>query len=87
MAMLKSTPRHAAGWRATVTAVRGDSTCIDAGAGTAAAERLITAEGVNGSWARLLGRDRRDAAERRRPERHRDDLALGHLAGAVDRRR
>lgn len=33
---------------ATVTAVRGDSTCIDAGAATATAERLITAEGVKG---------------------------------------
>ncbi len=30
----------------TVTSVRGDSTCIDAGAATAAAERLITADGV-----------------------------------------
>ncbi|MGB2202792.1 MAG: ABC transporter substrate-binding protein, partial [Pseudooceanicola atlanticus] len=32
----------------TVTPVRADSTCIDAGAATAAAERLITAEGVKG---------------------------------------
>ncbi|MBJ3775976.1 ABC transporter substrate-binding protein [Acuticoccus mangrovi] len=32
----------------TVTAVRGDSTCIDAGAATAAAERLITSDGVAG---------------------------------------
>ena len=32
----------------TVTAVRGDSTCIDAAAATAAAERLITADGVAG---------------------------------------
>ena len=32
---------------ATVTSVRGDSTCIDAGAATAAAERLITSENVN----------------------------------------
>jgi len=32
---------------ATVTSVRGDSTCIDAGAATTAAERLITSEGVN----------------------------------------
>ncbi len=30
----------------TVTPVRGDSTCIDAGAATAAAERLITGDGV-----------------------------------------
>ena len=31
---------------ATVTAVRGDTTCIDSAAATAAAERLITADGV-----------------------------------------
>jgi branched-chain amino acid transport system substrate-binding protein len=31
----------------TVTSVRADSTCIDAGAATTAAERLITAEGVS----------------------------------------
>lgn len=30
----------------TVTAVRGDSTCVDAAAATAAAERLVTADGV-----------------------------------------
>ena len=30
----------------TVTPVRADSTCIDAGAASAAAERLVTAEGV-----------------------------------------
>ncbi len=33
---------------ATVEPVRADSTCIDAGAATAAAERLITSEGVKG---------------------------------------
>ncbi|MDU8941983.1 ABC transporter substrate-binding protein [Ovoidimarina sediminis] len=32
---------------ATVTPVRGDSTCIDAAAATTAAERLVTSEGVN----------------------------------------
>ena len=32
---------------AKVTSVRGDSTCIDAGAATAAAERLVTSDGVN----------------------------------------
>lgn len=32
---------------ATVTSVRADSTCIDAAAATAAAERLITSDGVN----------------------------------------
>lgn len=33
---------------ATVTPVRGDSTCVDAAAATAAAERLITSDGVKG---------------------------------------
>lgn len=33
---------------ASVTAVTGDSTCVDAAAATAAAERLITSEGVKG---------------------------------------
>lgn len=33
---------------ATVTSVRADSTCIDAGAATAAAERLVTADQVSG---------------------------------------
>ncbi len=37
----------------TVTAVRGDTTCVDAGAATAAAERLITSDGVAG----LVGGD------------------------------
>jgi branched-chain amino acid transport system substrate-binding protein len=32
----------------TFTPVRGDSTCIDAGAATASAERLITSDGVKG---------------------------------------
>jgi branched-chain amino acid transport system substrate-binding protein len=32
----------------TVEGIRGDSTCIDAGAATAAAERLITSDGVRG---------------------------------------
>jgi branched-chain amino acid transport system substrate-binding protein len=31
-----------------ITSVRGDETCIDAGAATAAAERLITSDGVSG---------------------------------------
>lgn len=31
----------------TVTSVRADSTCIDAGAATAAAERVVTSDGVN----------------------------------------
>lgn len=38
---------------ATVTPVRADSTCVDAAAATAAAERLITAEGVKG----IMGAD------------------------------
>ncbi|MEL6643693.1 MAG: ABC transporter substrate-binding protein [Pseudomonadota bacterium] len=33
---------------ASVTSVRGDTTCVDAGAATAAAERLITGDGVAG---------------------------------------
>ncbi len=37
----------------TVTPVRADSTCIDAGAASAAAERLVTAEGVKG----IMGAD------------------------------
>ncbi len=37
----------------TVTPVRGDSTCVDAAAATAAAERLITSDGVKG----LMGPD------------------------------
>ena len=36
-----------------VTSVRGDSTCVDAAAATAAAERLITADGVSG----IMGAD------------------------------
>ena len=32
----------------TVTSVRGDSTCVDSAAATAAAERLVTADGVKG---------------------------------------
>jgi len=38
---------------AKVTPVRADSTCIDAGAATAAAERLVTADGVKG----IMGAD------------------------------
>ncbi len=38
---------------AKVTPVRADSTCVDAGAATAAAERLVTAEGVKG----IMGAD------------------------------
>ncbi len=38
---------------AMVTPVRADSTCIDAGAATAAAERLVTSDGVSG----IMGAD------------------------------
>ena len=38
---------------ATVTPIRADSTCIDSGAATSAAERLITSDGING----LVGAD------------------------------
>lgn len=38
---------------ATVTPIRADSTCIDSGAATSAAERLITSDGING----LVGGD------------------------------
>ncbi len=38
---------------ASVTSVRADSTCIDAGAATAAAERLVTGDGVKG----IMGAD------------------------------
>jgi len=38
---------------ATVTSVRADSTCVDAGAATAVAERLITSDGVDG----IMGAD------------------------------
>lgn len=38
---------------ATVTSVRGDSTCIDAGAATSAAERLVTSDNVDG----IMGAD------------------------------
>ncbi|MDX1781559.1 MAG: ABC transporter substrate-binding protein [Thalassovita sp.] len=37
----------------TIAPVRADSTCVDAGAATAAAERLVTAEGVKG----IMGAD------------------------------
>ncbi len=46
LAMAEVTESGALLGGATVTPVRADSTCIDAGAATAAAERLITADGV-----------------------------------------
>ncbi|WP_299147962.1 ABC transporter substrate-binding protein [uncultured Tateyamaria sp.] len=53
MAMAEVTASGALLDSATVTSVRGDSTCIDAGAATAAAERLITSDGVHG----IMGAD------------------------------
>lgn len=53
MAMSEVTASGALMGGATVTPVRGDSTCIDAAAATAGAERLITADGVKG----IMGAD------------------------------
>jgi len=47
LAMAEVTESGALLGGATVTSIRGDSTCIDAGAATTAAERLITSDGVN----------------------------------------
>ena len=47
LAMAEVTESGALLGGATVTSVRGDSTCIDAGAATTAAERLVTSDGVN----------------------------------------
>ena len=46
LAMAEATESGALLGGATVTSVRGDSTCIDAGAATAAAERLVTSDGI-----------------------------------------
>ena len=68
-----------------VEPVRGDSTCIDAAAATAATERLITSRrgrvGIVG--ADVLGRDGRDPGQRGLAERGRHDLPLGHQPGPV----
>lgn len=48
MAMAEVTASGALLGGSTVTSVRGDSTCIDAGAATAVAERQITGDGVKG---------------------------------------
>ncbi|WP_368183597.1 ABC transporter substrate-binding protein [Aestuariibius sp. HNIBRBA575] len=53
MAMAEVTESGALLDGATVTPVRADSTCVDAGAATAAAERLITSDGIKG----LMGPD------------------------------
>jgi branched-chain amino acid transport system substrate-binding protein len=47
LAMAEVTESGALLGGATVTSVRGDSTCIDAGAATAAAERLVTSDAVD----------------------------------------
>ena len=47
MAMAEVTESGALLGGATVTSVRGDSTCIDAAAATTAAERLINSDGIN----------------------------------------
>ncbi|KQI72534.1 branched-chain amino acid ABC transporter substrate-binding protein [Loktanella sp. 5RATIMAR09] len=47
LAMAEVTASGALLGGATVTSVRGDSTCIDAGAATAAAERLVTSDAVD----------------------------------------
>ena len=47
LAMAEVTESGALLGGATVTSVRGDSTCIDAGAATAAAERLVTSDNVD----------------------------------------
>jgi branched-chain amino acid transport system substrate-binding protein len=53
LAMAEVTESGALLGGAKVSAVRADSTCIDAGAATAAAERLITGDGVKG----IMGAD------------------------------
>ncbi len=68
---------------AKVVSIRGDSTCIDAGAATSAAERLITSDKVSAIMgADCSGRDRCDTAKRGTSQRHRHDLAVGHIAPA-----
>jgi branched-chain amino acid transport system substrate-binding protein len=59
MAMAEATASGALLGGSTVTSVRGDSTCIDAGAATAVAERLITFRWCQRHHGRrLLWRDR-----------------------------
>ena len=53
LAMKEATDSGAFMSGSSVTSVRGDSTCVDAAAATAAAERLITADGVSG----IMGAD------------------------------
>ena len=66
----------------TVSAVRADSTCIDAGAATAAAERLITSDGVKGIMGcGLLWCDGCDPEQRRRCKRRCHGVAIGDVSG------
>ena len=64
----------------TVTSVRGDSTCIDAGAATAVAERLITSDGVKGimgaDCSGVTGAILSNVAS---GQRHRDDFTFCHI--------
>ena len=53
LAMTEVTDSGALLGGASVTSIRADSTCVDSGAATAAAERLITADGVKG----IMGAD------------------------------
>ena len=53
LAMKEATDSGAFMGGSSVTSVRGDSTCVDAAAATAAAERLITSDGVSG----IMGAD------------------------------
>ena len=66
----------------------GDSTCIDSSAANAAAERLdhlgLVSGGIVG--ADCSGVTHLDPHQRRHAQRHGHDLALAHLARAVDDR-
>ncbi|MEL0133888.1 MAG: ABC transporter substrate-binding protein, partial [Rhodobiaceae bacterium] len=53
LAMKEATDSGAFMGGGSVTPVRGDSTCVDAAAATATAERLITSDGVSG----IMGAD------------------------------
>lgn len=67
-----------------VVAVRGDSTCVDAAAATAAAERLITSDKVNGIvGAACSGCHDRGSDQRGHAERDGDDLALRDIPRPV----
>jgi ABC-type branched-subunit amino acid transport system substrate-binding protein len=72
----------------TVTPVRGDSTCVDSAAASAAAERLITSDKVSAIFrCRLFRCYRRHPSERCPSERHRHDLAICNITGPFGRRR